>query len=70
MDELNMLIYYFVFCHLYCCIITFYREIYEGSMSSTGQTMRSLEIVGILVYYLAILTALNVTTNWLTLTTN
>ena len=58
---------YFVIMHIFCCIITFYREVYEASMDAWGQAMRFMEVVGIFIYYGSVLSALNYVTRWMTL---
>ena len=45
--------------------VTFYREVYEASMSFFGQTMRALEIVAVAMYLGVILASLNYYTIWM-----
>jgi hypothetical protein len=56
-----------MFSHFFCCIITFWREVYDGSMSEMGKRMIVMEVLGIVIYYGPVLTALNFGSNWITL---
>ena len=57
----------FLFCHVYCFVITFYREIYEAKLNLFGQIMRALEVLGLVLYLQSILLAIKFYTTWLIL---
>ena len=48
-----------LFMHILCCVVTFYREIYEANIKTVGHFMRAIEVLTLVFVVGSMVAAVN-----------